>query len=77
MIYMTEEEFEAIAKKIFATGVRAGYVRGCDHGASQYFGCASAEIQTESVWDHEVQWMREVTCEIPMDITKIEDWYYV
>jgi hypothetical protein len=74
IVQMTQEEFEALAKKIFATWVRAGYVRGCDRGASQYFGCGSAEIQTESVWDQEVQWLREVTYETPMDITKIEDW---
>jgi hypothetical protein len=74
MIQMTEEEFEAIAKKIFATGVRIGYQKGGDDMLAYVHGRGSCGFSAEVVWDDDVQWMREVTYETPMDITKIEDW---
>jgi hypothetical protein len=72
MITFTEEEFEALTKKIFAAGVRSGYHLGLCEGES---GIASRyDVDVEKVWEDEVQYLREIMVPHQMDISKIEDW---
>jgi hypothetical protein len=71
MISFTEEEFEALAKKIFAVGRFVGIRIGEDSALAYERGYSYRVPTEEQTWEDEVQYL---FLRDQMDISKIEDW---
>jgi hypothetical protein len=75
MITFTEEEFEVLAKEIFAAGARAGIDIGVESVTSYETGSCNFIMPTkEDIWDDNVEWMRELEHIESLDITNSKHW---